>query len=157
MKYMELTNDPQYAQLKKNLANVVAAQVKAYGKEGLATDAGKALTAQSTGTDTMPLDVLLNTAYRSLGDIKSSELEAKALSKFTKKFGTNNIGVFQKAWGENADTDVLQLKAMQDMGADKKDIEELPDWIKQELQDIHDFNIFKRVIIRNERNFDDHS
>ena len=39
----------------------------------------------------------------------------------------------------------------------KKDIEELPDWIKQELQDIHDFNIFKRVIIRNERNFDDHS
>jgi len=122
--FLKAKGDPRVAQLQKNLDNVIASTVTTFGKEGLSTDAGKALTAASVGKLNMPLDTLLNTAYRASGDLKNSELEAKAVSKFTKQFGVNNISSFQKAWGDNADREVLQLKAMQDMGADEKDIEE---------------------------------
>ena len=122
--FLKAKGDPRVVQLQKNLDNVISSTVTTFGKDGLSTDAGKALTAASTGKLNMPLDVLLNTAYRASGDLKNSELEATAVSKFTKKFGVNNIAAFQKVWGNNADRDVLQLKAMEDMGADKKDIEE---------------------------------
>jgi len=121
---LKAQGDPRVAQLQKNLDNVIASTVTTFGKEGLSTDAGKALTAASVGKLNMPLDVLLNTAYRASGDLKNSELEAKAVSKFTKQFGVNNIASFQKVWGDNADREVLQLKAMQDAGADEKDIDE---------------------------------
>jgi hypothetical protein len=124
LEFLKAKGDPRVAQLQKNLDNVIASTVTTFGKEGLSTDAGKALTAASVGKLNMPLDVLLNTAYRASGDLKNSELEAKAVSKFTKQFGINNIASFQKAWGDNADTDVLQLMAMEELGANPKEIDE---------------------------------
>jgi hypothetical protein len=124
LEFLKAKGDPRVAQLQKNLDNVIASTVTTFGKDGLSTDAGKALTAASVGKLNMPLDVLLNTAYRASSDLKNSELEAKAVSKFTKQFGVNNIASFQKTWGENADTDVLQLMAMEDLGANPKEIDE---------------------------------
>jgi hypothetical protein len=124
LEFLKAKGDPRVIQLQKNLDNVIASTITAYGKEGLSTDAGKSLTAASVGKLNMPLDVLLNTAYRASGDLKNSELEAKAVSKFTKKFGVNNIASFQKTWGDNADTDVLQLMAMEELGASPKEIDE---------------------------------
>jgi len=124
LEFLKAKGDPRVAQLQKNLDNVITSTVTTFGKDGLSTDAGKALTAASVGKLNMPLDVLLNTAYRASGDLKNSELEAKAVSKFTKQFGVNNIASFQKTWGENADTDVLQLMAMEDLGASSKEIDE---------------------------------
>ena len=124
LEFLKAKGDPRVVQLQKNLDNVIASTITTFGKDGLSTDAGKALTAASVGKLNMPLDVLLNTAYRASADLKNTELEAKAVSKFTKQFGVNNIATFQKVWGDNSDTDVLQLMAMEESGASPKEIDE---------------------------------
>ena len=101
----------QYKQLSKDLANVQIANIKAQGGS-LDTVNGQQLQAAANGDYTFPPDILVNIARRAQADINNLDMQATAASKFSKKYGDNNLGAFKQMWSKNADSRIFQVIAL---------------------------------------------
>jgi hypothetical protein len=105
-KFAELTGDPTYQELEKNLANLVLAGETAAGGS---TDAGRALRQASTGKVGLAPEVLIDIARRAKADIINLDYQSDAADKFGTKFGDNNQKTFRKNWQNNADTNIFRV------------------------------------------------
>ena len=101
-KFKQLIGDPDYQELSKNLANLQISQLQASGGS-LQTDAGKALIEHANGTATYNPEVLKNIIGRVTADVTNREMQNQAAEKYAKRFGDQNMKLFQKQWNENAD------------------------------------------------------
>lgn len=98
-------NAEDYQSLRKDLANVVAANETALGGT---TDAGRALQASASGDETYSPRVLIDIANRAKGDTRNIKMQADAIQKFASKFGEQNINSFKQVWTDNADSRIFQ-------------------------------------------------
>jgi hypothetical protein len=110
-KFAELTGDPTYQELEKNLANMVLATETAAGGS---TDSGRALRQASTGKVGLAPKVLLDISRRAKADMINLDLQSDAADKFGTKFGDNNQKTFRKNWGNNADTNIFRVMEIHD-------------------------------------------
>lgn len=107
------SNDAEYKELSKALANAQIAQMQASG-ESLSTDKGKDLLAYSNGNFTYPPKVLAEIAYRNKSDIYNKDMQATGAQIFAQKYGDNNMKSFQTMWNKNADNRIFQVMAVSD-------------------------------------------
>jgi hypothetical protein len=105
-KFAELTGDPTYQELEKNLANLVLAGETAAGGS---TDAGRTLRQASTGKVGLAPEVLIDIARRAKADMINLDYQSDAADKFGTKFGDNNQKTFRKNWQNNADTNIFRV------------------------------------------------
>ncbi|UOF80285.1 hypothetical protein [Caudoviricetes sp.] len=106
-KIADLTGDPKYKQLSKDLANAQIANMKATGGS-MDTVAGQHLAKLANGDETYPPEVLINIAERTKADMRNIDMQTLAANKFAQKFGDNNMKAFQQMWNKNADSKVFQ-------------------------------------------------
>jgi hypothetical protein len=107
------SNDAEYKQLSKDIANAQIAQMQANG-ESLSTDKGKDLLSHSTGDITYPPKVLAEIAYRNKAQTYNFDLQATAAQKFAINHGDNNMKSFQTMWNKNADDRIFAVMAIND-------------------------------------------
>lgn len=105
-KFAELTGDPTYQALEKDLANLVLAAENAAGGS---TDAGRALRQASSGKVGLAPEVLIDIARRAKADMINLDYQSDAADKFGTKFGDNNQKTFRKNWQNNADTNIFRV------------------------------------------------
>jgi len=106
--YSDITGDPQYAQLSKDLANVQISNIKAIGGS-LDTVNGQQLIRMASGDVTFPPEVLLSIARRADADITNLDMMATGLQRHTQKFGDANAKRFQQMWSSNADSRIFEI------------------------------------------------
>ena len=106
-KFKDITGDPTYKQLSKDLANVAISNIQAVGGS-MDTVAGQQLTRMANGDETYPPAVLLNIARRTYADLTNVNMQAEAAQKFASKFGDNNLNAFRQEWNKNADSKVFE-------------------------------------------------
>jgi len=94
-----------YQLLRKDLANVVAANEQALGGQ---TDAGRKLAETASGDETYSPKVLIDIANRAKADTRNIQMQADAVQNFAKKYGEQNINSFKQAWTANADSRIFQ-------------------------------------------------
>jgi len=102
-----ITGDPKYKQLSKDLANVQIANIQAQGGS-MDTVAGQQLQKMANGDETYPPEVLKNIARRTYADVQNLDMQATAASKFAQKYGDNNLNAFKRMWSQNADSKVFE-------------------------------------------------
>ena len=125
-KWSELTGDPQYKELSKNIARSQMELIKARGGSGaLDSVAGISLQDAASGNATFPPQALIDIAHRNFADMKDIELQGQASNKFVKKFGEANIKSFQTDWAKNSDNKVFQAMAINEQVQDKDKKKEL--------------------------------
>ena len=126
--YAGIVGDPTYKQLSKDLANVQKDNIKAQGGS-LDTVAGQHLEKMASGDETYPPDVLINIARRTFADVTNLDMQATAASKFSKKYGDNNINSFKRLWSANADSKVFEamniFETAKDPAKAKEEIDKL--------------------------------
>ena len=83
-KFAELTGDPKYQELEKNLANLIAANEAASGGS---TDAGRALQTARTGKLGLAPEVLLDISRRAKADMINLDMKTTSNNKFAKLAG----------------------------------------------------------------------
>ena len=105
--FANITGDPKYKQLSKDLANVQIANIQAQGGS-MDTVAGQQLQKMANGDETYPPDVLKNIARRTYADVQNLDMQATAASKFAQKYGDNNLNAFKRMWSQNADSKVFE-------------------------------------------------
>ena len=110
-KFAELTGDPKYQELEKNLANLIAANEAAAGGS---TDAGRALQTARTGKLGLAPEVLLDISRRAKADMINLDMKTNGIDKFAKKFGDNNYANFSTNWAKNADTNIFRIMEIHD-------------------------------------------
>jgi hypothetical protein len=110
-KFAELTGDPFYQELEKNLANVVLAAETAAGGS---TDSGRALRQASSGKVGIGPEVLIDISRRAKADLINADLRSDASEKFFTKFGDNNQKTFIKNWNNNGDTNIFRVMEIHD-------------------------------------------
>jgi len=98
-------NAEDYQLLRKDLANVVAANEKALGGQ---TDAGRKLQETASGDETYSPKVLIEIANRAKADTRNIQMQADAVQQFSRKFGEQNMNAFKQAWSANADSRIFQ-------------------------------------------------
>lgn len=119
--------DPTYRQLSKDLANVQISQIKSAGGS-MDTVAGQSLAKYANGDETYPPEVLISIAKRTYADIRNTEMQAQAATRFSQKFGEANIPTFKELWAKNADSKLFELMNLEDSmagleGEEKKKVE----------------------------------
>jgi hypothetical protein len=114
----------EYQELAKDLANAQMS-LMSVGGSSLSSDQGKQLAASASGTVSTNPEVIIKIAERTAADIKNLDSQAEAAQKFVERFGTNNMGSFQRMWGKNADTKVFQVMNIVDNVEDPKQREAL--------------------------------
>ena len=110
-KFAELTGDPKYQELEKNLANLIAANEAALGGS---TDAGRALQTARTGKLGLAPEVLLDISRRAKADMINLDMKTNGANKFAKQFGDNNYANFSTNWAKNADTNIFRIMEIHD-------------------------------------------
>lgn len=105
--FANITGDPKYKQLSKDLANVQIANIQAQGGS-MDTVAGQQLQKMANGDETYPPDVLKNIARRTYADVQNLDMQATAASKFAQKYGDSNLNAFKRMWSQNADSKVFE-------------------------------------------------
>jgi hypothetical protein len=127
-KFAELTGDPTYKQLSKDLANIQISNIRAQGGS-LDTVGGQQLTRMASGDETYPPEVLIKIARRTDADSTNIDMQATAADRFAKKFGDNNLNAFKQMWSKNADSKVFEAmniyRDAKDPAEAKKQIDEL--------------------------------
>ena len=90
-----------YDLLAKDLANLALSNVQRMG--GVSnTVAGLDMQQVANGTVKVPPEVLIKIADRVGADLTRFDMEANGAQAFAKKFGENNMQVFQNAWNKNS-------------------------------------------------------
>ena len=102
-----ITGDPKYKQLSKDLANVQIANIQAQGGS-MDTVAGQQLQKMANGDETYPPEVLKNIARRTYADVQNLDMQATGASKFAQKYGDSNLNAFKRMWSQNADSKVFE-------------------------------------------------
>jgi len=102
-----ITGDPKYKQLSKDLANVQIANIQAQGGS-MDTVAGQQLQKMANGDETYPPEVLKNIARRTYADVQNLDMQATGASKFAQKYGDSNLNAFKRMWSSNADSKVFE-------------------------------------------------
>jgi hypothetical protein len=105
--FANITGDPKYKQLSKDLANVQIANIQAQGGS-MDTVAGQQLQKMANGDETYPPEVLKNIARRTYADVQNLDMQATAASKFAQKYGDSNLNAFKRMWSQNADSKVFE-------------------------------------------------
>jgi hypothetical protein len=127
-KFAELTGDPTYKQLSKDLANIQISNIRAQGGS-LDTVGGQQLTRMASGDETYPPEVLIKIARRTDADSTNIDMQATAADRFAKQFGDNNLNAFKQMWSKNADSKVFEAiniyRDAKDPAEAKKQIDEL--------------------------------
>ena len=127
-KFAEITGDPTYRQLSKDLANIQISNIRAQGGS-LDTVGGQQLTRMASGDETYPPDVLIKIARRTDASSTNIDMQATAAAKFAAQYGDNNLNAFKQAWSKNADSKVFEAiniyRDAKEPGEAKKQIDEL--------------------------------
>ena len=116
--FANITGDPKYKQLSKDLANVQIANIQAQGGS-MDTVAGQQLQKMANGDETYPPEVLKNIARRTYADVQNLDMQATAASKFAQKYGDSNLNAFKRMWSQNADSKVFEAISIFETVKDK--------------------------------------
>jgi hypothetical protein len=133
-KFSDITGDPQYKQLSKDLANVQISNIKAVGGS-LDTVGGQQLIRMASGDETFPPDVLLSIARRADADITNLDMMATGMQRHTQKFGDANAKRFQQMWSSNADSRIFEIM---NIARDVKDVKKRQELTNKLLGDMDD-------------------
>jgi len=107
-KYAELVGNPEYQQLKKDLAQAQQANLNALNVGGNSV-AGLELNRDAMGDVTYAPEVLVQIARRTKADNTNLRLMHQALDSHSRKFGDANTDRFIQMWTKNADSKIFQL------------------------------------------------
>lgn len=107
------SNDAEYKELSKDLANAQIGQIKTQGGS-LDTVAGQQLLKLANGDVTYPPKTLAAIAYRAKSDTYNQDMQATGAQKFAQKYGDNNMKSYQTMWNKNADNRIFQVMAVSD-------------------------------------------
>jgi hypothetical protein len=120
-KFKDITGDPTYKQLSKDLANVQISNIQAMGGS-MDTVAGQQLTRMANGDETYPPSVLISIARRAYADLTDLDMRATAAQKFSQKFGDANMNAFKQEWAANSDSKLFEAIAIEksNLPADQK-------------------------------------
>lgn len=129
-KFAELTGDPKYQMLQKDLANVVRANIEAATGAGN-TVAGLDLAKSASGDTSYDPKVLISIARREMGNVLNMNMMHEGLIKQNRQFGEANEPEFTKQWTKNADSRLFQLEAIRREIRDPKEQRELANKILQ--------------------------
>ena len=106
-KIADITGDPKYKQLSKDLANAQLSNMKALGT--IKTNEGLQAQAAANGDITYPPDVLISIANRTKADQTNVDMQAIAAKKYSDQFGDANMNSFKQMWSKNADSKIFEL------------------------------------------------
>lgn len=106
-KIADITGDPKYKQLSKDLANAQLSNMKALGT--IKTNDGLQAQAAANGDITYPPDVLISIANRTKADQTNVDMQAIAAKKYSDQFGDANMNSFKQMWSKNADSKIFEL------------------------------------------------
>jgi hypothetical protein len=107
-KYAEIVGNPEYQQLKKDLAQAQQANLNALNVGGNSV-AGLELNRDAMGDVTYAPEVLVQIARRTKADNTNLRLMHQALDSHSRKFGDANTDRFIQMWTKNADSKIFQL------------------------------------------------
>ena len=107
-KYAEIVGNPEYQQLKKDLAQAQQANLNALSVGGNSV-AGLELNRDAMGDVTYAPEVLVEIARRTKADNTNLRLMHQGLDNHSRRFGDANTDRFVQMWSQNADSKIFQL------------------------------------------------
>lgn len=107
-KFAELTGDPTYQKLQKDIANVQQSNLQALSAGGNSV-AGLELNRDAMGNVSYDPEVIVDIARRTKADLTNLDLMANGMNKHFQKYGDANANRYMQMWSANADSKIFQI------------------------------------------------
>ena len=107
-KFAELTGDPTYQKLQKDIANVQQSNLQALSAGGNSV-AGLQLNQDAMGNVSYDPEVIIDIARRTKADLTNLDMMANGMNKHFQRFGDANANRYMQMWSANADSKIFQL------------------------------------------------
>ena len=107
-KFAELTGDPTYQKLQKDIANVQQSNLQALSAGGNSV-AGLELNRDAMGNVSYDPEVIVDIARRTKADLTNLDMMANGMNKHFQKYGDANANRYMQMWSANADSKIFQL------------------------------------------------
>jgi hypothetical protein len=107
-KFAELTGDPTYQKLQKDIANVQQSNLQALSAGGNSV-AGLELNRDAMGNVSYDPEVIVDIARRTKADLTNLDMMANGMNKHFQRYGDANANRYMQMWSANADSKIFQL------------------------------------------------
>jgi hypothetical protein len=107
-KFAELTGDPTYQKLQKDIANVQQSNLQALSAGGNSV-AGLELNRDAMGNVSYDPEVIVDIARRTKADLTNLDMMANGMNKHFQRYGDANASRYMQMWSANADSKIFQL------------------------------------------------